>query len=76
MGRITVIADDNKVIKNGQEYERDLASFGMPGNVAVLQWQDSKGWLEYRREWGAHPPNEEIAALPDWAQAVVNSLEN
>ena len=68
MSRVTIIPVDGAVYKGDRSYsELDLSSCGIPADVHALQWDGSAGWIEFTdtRE------NEEITALPDWANACV-----
>ena len=64
---LTIIPTDENVIKDGVGYlELDLSSCAIPSNVRVLQWEETKGWLEF---WDK--PNEDITALPNWADCCL-----
>ena len=68
MSRVTIIPVDGAVYNDNVSYsELDLSSCGIPADVHALQWYGSAGSIEFTdtRE------NEEITALPDWANACV-----
>jgi hypothetical protein len=59
---LTIIPVDGNVTKDKVGYlNLDLSSCGIPSNVRVLQWQETKGWLEF---WDQQ--NEDITSLPSW----------
>jgi hypothetical protein len=64
---LTIIPIDGNVIKDGVGYlSLDLSSCGIPSNVRALQWQETKGWLEF---WDQQ--NEDITSLPSWADCCL-----
>jgi hypothetical protein len=68
MSRVTIIPVDGAVYRDAGNYlDLDLSSCGIPADVHALQWDGSAGQIEFTdtRE------NEEITALPDWANACV-----
>jgi hypothetical protein len=59
---LTIIPVDGNVIKDKVGYlNLDLSSCGIPSNVRALQWQETKGWVEF---WDKQ--NEDITSLPSW----------
>ena len=73
MSKITIILEDTidaaSVGKDGQFYNHlDLSSCGVPENFWALQWNGSAGHIEYNSPM---IQNDEITALPDWANACV-----
>ena len=68
MSRVTILPSDGAVYRDAGNYlDLDLSSCGIPADVHALQWDGSAGSIEFTdtRE------NEEITALPDWANASV-----
>ena len=44
--KLTLVAEDKVVVKDGQE-QHDLELKWLPSNVWALQWNDDKGHIEY-----------------------------
>ena len=68
MTRLTILPVDGAVYRDAGNYlDLDLSGCGIPADVHALQWDGSAGAIEFTdtRE------NEEISALPDWANACV-----
>jgi hypothetical protein len=68
MTRLTILPVDGAVYRDAGNYlDLDLSGCGIPADVHALQWDGSAGTIEFTdtRE------NEEITALPDWANACV-----
>jgi hypothetical protein len=68
MARLTILPADGAVYRDAGNYlDLDLSGCGIPADVHALQWDGSAGTIEFTdtRE------NEEITALPDWANACV-----
>jgi hypothetical protein len=64
---LTIIPIDGNVKKDGVGYlDLDLSSCAIPSNVRALQWQETKGWLEF---WDK--PNEDITELPSWVDCCL-----
>jgi hypothetical protein len=66
MARLTILPADGAVYRDAGNYlDLDLSGCGIPADVHALQWDGSAGTIEFTdtRE------NEEITALPDWANA-------
>ena len=71
MARITIIVEDNVVYKNGACSEvLDLSSCNIPENVKALQWEDTKGHIEFYDQ-----DNVDITNMPEWANSAVNVME-
>ena len=73
--RLTIIPVDGAVYKDGYPYV-DLDLTFAPSDVHALQWYDTYGEVEFKRQFVdgqiVHPQNQVITALPDWvAQALV-----
>jgi hypothetical protein len=65
--KLTIIPIDGHVKKDEVGYlELNLSSCGIPPNVRVLQWQETKGWLEF---WDKQ--NEDITELPSWVNCCL-----
>jgi len=72
MSRLTILPSDGAVYRDAGNYiELDLSGCGVPADVHALQWDGSAGHIEFTdtRE------NEEITALPDWANACVTKWD-
>jgi hypothetical protein len=69
--RLTIVPEDSLVILDGNSSHRplDLSTCGIPQDVHALQWYETEGEIEY--DGKPKPPNEEITALPTWAEACV-----
>jgi len=65
--RLTIIVVDGSVGKDGVFYQLDLSSCNIPSNVWALQWNQSSGHIEF----DTPIPNENITALPNWANACL-----
>jgi hypothetical protein len=64
---LTIIPVDGNVKKDKVGYiDLDLSSCAIPSNVRVLQWQETKGWLEF---WDQQ--NEDITTLPSWVNCCL-----
>jgi hypothetical protein len=64
---LTIVPIDGNVIKDEVGYLKlDLSSCGIPSNVRALQWQETKGWLEF---WDKQ--NEDITSLPSWVDCCL-----
>jgi hypothetical protein len=64
---LTIIPVDGNVKKDGIGYLKlDLSSCAIPSNVRVLQWQETKGWLEF---WDQD--NQDITELPSWVDCCL-----
>lgn len=66
--KLTIIPVDGSVGEDGLFYnDLDLSSCGIPANVHALQWDGAAGWIEFNEPI----PNEEITALPSWANCCM-----
>jgi hypothetical protein len=64
---LTIIPVDGNVKKDGVGYiDLDLSSCAIPSNIRALQWQETKGWVEF---WDKQ--NEDITSLPSWADCCL-----
>jgi hypothetical protein len=64
---LTIIPVDGNITKDKVGYlNLDLSSCAIPSNVRVLQWQETKGWIEF---WDQQ--NENITALPSWVDCCL-----
>jgi hypothetical protein len=64
---LTIIPVDGNVKKDGIGYiDLDLSSCAIPTNIRALQWQETKGWLEF---WDKQ--NEDITSLPSWVDCCL-----
>lgn len=69
--KLTIIVPDSSVYVDGVAYS-DLSLIGIPANVRALQWQDTAGHIEFNDG----TPNEDITALPFWAEDAYNVWVN
>lgn len=74
--RLTIIPIDGYVNVDGDMKfaPLDLSTCGVPLNVHALQWYDTRGWIEFEDSTDPFipkPPNEDITALPTWAESCV-----
>jgi hypothetical protein len=66
--KLTIIPADGSVGENEKFYfGLDLSSCNVPVNVHALQWDGVAGWIEFNEPI----PNEEISALPVWANCCM-----
>jgi len=64
----TIIPVDGSVGEDGKFYDNlNLKSCDIPSNVHALQWDGVAGWIEFNTPI----PNEEITALPSWANCCM-----
>jgi hypothetical protein len=64
---LTIIPVDGNVSKDKVGYiDLDLSSCAIPSNVRALQWQETKGWVEF---WDKQ--NEDITSLPSWVDCCL-----
>ena len=75
--RLTIIPVDNfvSVGGDGSRGPLDLSVCGIPADVHALQWYDTRGWIEFRDDedpFTPKPANQDITALPAWAEACVS----
>lgn len=77
--RLTVIPSDAAVYVDGEvRVPLNLSSCGIPADVHALQWYDTRGWIEFSDDgdpFTPRKPNENIDALPTWADACVQVWE-
>jgi hypothetical protein len=65
--QLTIIPIDGNVKKDGVGYiALDLSSCAIPSNIRALQWQETKGWIEFWDE-----QNEDITELPSWVDCCL-----
>jgi hypothetical protein len=68
---LTIIPVDGNVKKNEVGYIKlDLSSCAIPSNVRALQWQETKGSLEF---WDKQ--NETITSLPSWVDCCLTKWD-
>jgi hypothetical protein len=66
---LVIIPIDRSVYVDSVTYS-DLDLSFVPANVHALQWENNKGWVEFKNlEDGTKPQNQEIIELPSWASA-------
>jgi hypothetical protein len=68
--KLTIIVDDNAVYVDGVCRVLDLNQCNIPSNVHALQWYETEGEVEF--DGKPKPANEDITALPVWANACVD----
>jgi len=69
--KLTIIPADGAVYKDGLSYP-DLNLSEAPANVHALQWNNTKGWIEFcEDEDGNKPANESITELPSWVSQAL-----
>jgi len=65
--KLVIIPVDNTVYVDGVSY-LNLNLFFCPSDVHALQWNVSKGWIEFKENAeGIKPQNQSITELPSWA---------
>lgn len=71
MSRITVVVENGLVgLDNLFVFNVDVSS--VPSNVHALQWDDTKGELEFNTlEDGTKPVNEGLTELPSWVETCL-----
>lgn len=67
--KLTIIPVDGAVYKDDISYLK-LVWEETPTGIHALQWQDTKGWIEYIDN---NIPNEDINELPQWANNAVDA---
>jgi hypothetical protein len=66
--KLTIIPVDGSVGEDGKFYNNlNLSSCAIPVNIHALQWDGVAGWIEFNESI----PNEEISALPSWANCCM-----
>jgi hypothetical protein len=67
--KLTIIPSDKSVYVDGVCHsDLDLSPANIPDDVHALQWDADAGWIEYNNHV---KPNEDITALPQWANDCV-----
>ena len=67
MAHLTIVPIDNAISKGGVGFGGlNLSSCNIPSNISALQWDGTKGWIEF----DTPIPNEPITELPAWATAA------
>jgi hypothetical protein len=65
--KIVIIPVDGAVYVDGYSYSNLDLSF-CPNEVHAIQWNVSKGWIEFKEnDEGIKPQNQIITELPSWA---------
>ena len=65
--KLVIIPIDNAVYVDGFSYSALDLSF-CPTEIHALQWNVSKGWIEFKdNDEGIKPQNQIITELPSWA---------
>lgn len=73
--KLTIIPADSCVYKNNISYS-GLVLAGIPQNIHALQWNNTKGWIEFVEDENFNKtPNEIIEELPEWALSAVSMWE-
>jgi LmbE family N-acetylglucosaminyl deacetylase len=73
--KLTIIPADACVYKDHVSYS-GLVLLGVPENVHALQWNGTRGWIEFIEDDNFNKPaNELIGELPDWAIAAVSTWD-
>lgn len=70
--KLTIVKEDNMVLVDSHGLELDLSTITFPQNFWALQWNGSSGHIEYN---SAMIQNDEITALPEWANASVTKWQ-
>lgn len=67
--KLTIVPVDNAVYVDGLFHGGlDLSACNIPSEVHALQWNETKGWIEFiDRDDGTKPQNQPITELPQWA---------
>lgn len=73
--KLTIIKSDGAVYKDGFSYSRlDLSS--VPNNVHALQWNGTKGFIEFVEDSNLNKQsNEVIEELPSWALDAISKWD-
>lgn len=73
--KVTIIPADGAVYKDGVSYS-NLALVDAPENVHALQWDGTKGWIEFSAtDDDGKAPNEAIVELPEWVVSALAAWE-
>jgi len=71
--KLTIIVDDSMVYIDLVSHEVKLSTANIPTGTHALQWNGTTGWIEFSDlADGSKPANEQITALPEWANACVS----
>lgn len=72
--KLTIIKEDNSVGKDGKIFGPiDLSACSFPENFWALQWDGSKGHIEYNSPM---IQNDEITELPAWTSACLDAWQS
>jgi len=73
--KLSIVTDDKMVAKDGVGYF-DLDISYVQNTVHALQWYETYGEIEYKSTGPYRKPeNEQITALPDWANTALTKWE-
>lgn len=74
--KLVIIPIDGAVYVDGYSYSGlDLSI--VPSDVHALQWNNNKGWIEFKdNDDGTKPQNQSITELPQWALDCVQIWQN
>jgi len=73
--KLSIVTDDKMVAKDGVGYFNLDISY-VPNTVHALQWYETYGEIEYKSTGPYRKPaNEQITALPDWANTALTKWD-
>jgi hypothetical protein len=74
--KLVIIPSDAAVYVDGVSHV-DLDLNFIPSDVHALQWNNTKGWVEFKdNDEGIKPQNQSITELPEWATLSVEAWNN
>jgi hypothetical protein len=73
--KLSIVTDDKMVAKDGVGYYGLDISY-VPNTIHALQWYETYGEIEYKSTKPyKKPANEQITALPDWANTALTKWD-
>jgi hypothetical protein len=74
--RLTIIADDGAIYTDNEFLDK-LSFTNIPSNVHALQWDGTKGWIEFKENDDfTKPENQMFTELPTWVNDCLNDMAN
>lgn len=73
--RLTIIADDGAIYTD-TEFLSGITFTNVPQNFHALQWNGTKGWVEFKENDDfTKPDNEIFTELPSWVNDCFQDME-
>ena len=64
--QLTIVKQDNLVLIDNQAQTFDLSAYSLPETLWALQWQETRGEIEYTDK-----NNEKIDTFPEWTKPII-----